>query len=100
MSGVLVNRETRAVGRKLEQHAARLPEIHRLEPEPIDDGRGLRACTLDLAAHSLLMRFVIHAPREMVDAAHSPGARPCIWCLPQIDNAGCAGKSVSRPLAI
>ena len=38
MRGVFIDREPRAVGGDLEQHAARFLEVDGFEPEAIDDG--------------------------------------------------------------
>ena len=75
---LLVDAEAWPVGRELEQHAARLEEVHRLEPEAVDDLRRPPVRALDALAHRELHRFVRHAPRDVMHRAHTPrAARAC-----------------------
>ena len=94
---ILVDRETGAVRRQLEEHAARLLEVDRLEPESIDDGRRLRPAGLDLRAHRELMQVVVHAPREMMNAADAPRAAAFVGRLADVHDPGAVGETVARP---
>ena len=76
MSAIFVNRETRTISGELEEHAARFLEVDRLEPEAIDDGCRLTSAALHLSADRELVRFVVDAPREVVNAADTPRAAP------------------------
>src|SRR5262245_36435971 len=73
---IFVAVEARAVGGQLEQGAARLPEIYRLEPEPVDGRRGLQAHHPDGFAHLELFGCVAHPPGHVVDPASAPLAAP------------------------
>src|SRR5579859_249091 len=66
MRGVLVDRETRTHGRDLEEHAARLAEVDRLEPEAVDHGRRPRPA----ADHALPPRDLLVIPRRPRDVVH------------------------------
>src|SRR5436190_4913003 len=72
MRRIFVNREAGTVGGQLEQHATRLLEVDRLEPEAIDDGRRMVARRLDARSHLVLLLVVIDAPGEMMHAADAP----------------------------
>src|SRR5204862_3540686 len=90
----LVDREAGADGRDLEQHAARLAEVDRLEVEAVDDGRRMRATLRDTLLPGLvLLRW--GCPRDVVDRAGAgdsqlqrrlvvrvPGAAPAAADLP------------------
>ena len=97
MGRIFVRREARTVGGDLEQHAAGLLEVHRLEPEAIDDAGRLAARGLDLCPHRQLMRVIVHAPGKMVHRAHAPAAAPLIGRLADVDEACRVGKPVPRP---
>src|SRR5262245_18671903 len=97
MRRILVGGEAGTVGRELEQHAARLLEVHRLEPEAIDHLGRVTAGADDLFADVVLMLLVVDTPREMVHAAHAPRTTSADRNLAKIDDAGCVGKSVARP---
>ena len=73
--GGLVHGEAGAVGRQLEQHAAGFLEVHRLEPEAIDDGRRPAAGGGDLRSHGELVSLVVDAPCQVVHGADAPCAR-------------------------
>src|SRR5438034_4772724 len=66
----LVGRESGAERRDLEQDAAGLAEVDRLEPEPVDDRRRMHAVGLDAAA-PLGVLLVRRCPGNMVDGACS-----------------------------
>src|SRR5688500_16806926 len=100
MRGVFVHGEARPIGRELEEHAARLLEVDRLEPEAVDDRRGMRTVGNHLIPHVHLMRVVIHAPREMVDAADPPPPASLGWRLANVDHTGGTGKAVARPAVL
>jgi hypothetical protein len=68
MVGRLVGCETGAERRQLEQDAARLAEVDRLEPEAIDYLGRVRA-GLQHPLAPLLMLVVLGRPRHVVDAA-------------------------------
>src|SRR5262245_39199669 len=97
MSRVLVGREPGSVGRELEQHAARLLEVHRLEPEPIDDLGRVAAGGDDLFANLMLMLVVVNPPGEMVDAADAPDAPRTDRHFANIDHARGLREAVARP---
>ena len=88
------------VGRELEQHAARLLEIDRLEPEAVDHRRRLRAAGASTCARTVeLVRVVVDAPGEMVDAADAPAAAPLRRRLADVDDTRGVAKAVARPAA-
>src|SRR6266436_7457266 len=69
----LVDRKAGRIGRDLEKHTARFPEIHRPEVLPIQLRRVLQAVVLlKLARHRRLCRVIGRAESDMVDrtAAH------------------------------
>ena len=67
---VLVDREARADGRELEQHPARLKEIHGLEVEAVDHLRGVRAGLGDtLTPRRQVLRLA--GERDVVDASRA-----------------------------
>src|SRR5213593_1132550 len=66
----LVDREARAEGRDLEQDAARLAEVDRLEVEAVDDRRRPRAGLLDGCTPRLVF-LLRRCPRDVV---HCSGA--------------------------
>src|SRR5262245_33700306 len=100
MRGILVRGEARTVGRDLEQDAARLLEVHRLEPEAIDHLGRVAAGRDDLLPHDVLMLRVVDAPGEVMDAADAPGAPRADRYLAHIDDAGDVGEAVARPAVL
>src|ERR1700736_4576775 len=69
----LVDRKARRIGRNLEQHAARLPEIHGSEVLPVQLRGVLQAMILhELARHRGLRRVIHRAKSNMMHrtAAH------------------------------
>jgi len=66
--------KTWPLNRQLEKHAAGLAKIDRLEPETIDHRRRLCSAFDDPLSHFELMRFIIHAPCQMMNAARAPRA--------------------------
>ena len=76
MFAILVDGKSRTVSRQLEEHAARLLEIHRLEPEAVDNGRRLRSRRSYLVADVVLVGVVIDPPGKMMDGAGAPAAAP------------------------
>ena len=63
-------------------------------------GVGLPPGGLDLHAHGELMRLVVHAPGEMVDAADAPGAAPRIRGVADVDDARGVVEPVARPAVL
>src|SRR2546423_8241364 len=74
MGAVFIDGESRTLGRELEENSAGLREINRFEPEAIDHRRGARAAFLHTLADFELVRFIIHPPGEMMNAAGPPRA--------------------------
>src|SRR5204862_1848509 len=66
----LVDREAGADGRDLEQHAARLAEVDRLEVEAVDDWRRMAA----RGDHALAPRLLLVRLAGPRDVMHRPGA--------------------------
>src|SRR3954464_11672625 len=97
MAWIFVDREAGAARGDLEQHAAGLLEVHRLEPEPIDHVGGVSARALDLRAHGELLVEIVDRPGEMMDRADAPGAAPFAGRLADVDDAGRVGEAVPRP---
>src|SRR6266487_4682343 len=58
MCWIFVGRETRAVGSNFEKHSSRLPEVDRVEVEPVDDGRHRADLPGDLLSPLQLFRIV------------------------------------------
>src|SRR5512132_1444382 len=80
----LVDGEARADRRDLEQHAARLAEIDRLEVEAVDDRRRVRTALRD-APLPRLMLVRRRGPRDVVDGAGAGDARllrRVVVCVP------------------
>src|SRR5215471_20035556 len=100
MRRVLVDREARALGRDLEEHAAGLLEVHRLEPEAIDHVGRAAARGLDLRADRQLVVEIPHRPREMVDRADAPRAAAFASRFPDVDDARVRVEAVARPSAL
>src|SRR5215471_699535 len=100
MRRVLVDREARALGRDLEQHAARFLEVDRLEPEAIDHVGRAAARALDLRADRQLVVEIRHRPREMVDRADAPRAPALAGRLADVDDARVRVEAVARPSAL
>src|SRR2546429_409506 len=73
------------IRRPIEQDSARLGEVDRLEPEPVDDGGGPAGGSLDSLAQIELMGVVLHAPGEMMDRAHAPHSAPRLGRLGHVD---------------
>src|SRR5687767_6612911 len=71
----LVDREAGARGGQLEQHAARLAEVDRLEVVPVDHLSGVGAVLAHLVAPGLMV-LVGRVPRDVVDAARALDAAP------------------------
>src|SRR5215212_5697987 len=81
MREVLVNREARRVGSGLEEHAAGLLEVDRVEPEAVDDGRGRGARGPHPALDLLLLFVVRHSEGDVMDGAGAPRSEPLSWQL-------------------
>ena len=96
MRGGFVDREPGTVGCQLEEHAARLLEVHRLEPEAIDHRRGMMARRFDTRSHLVLMLLIVYAPREVVDAADAPRAAPALRCFAHVEHARRSGKAIAN----
>ena len=90
--GVLVHRESRSLGRELEEDAARLEEVNRFEPEPIDWRRRSAAGLVYLRAKMILCaalrarRCRCHRtpPRRAAGLPKStkPEGRPALRAMP------------------
>ena len=72
-------------GRELEQHAARLEKIDRLEPESIDDLRRTTIRRGNTLAHAKLDRVVRHAPRHVMHRADAPRSARLVRHLADLD---------------
>src|SRR5690242_17301229 len=72
--GILVYRESWAIGCDLEQHAAWLEKVDRLEPEAIDHFGGAAAGSIDLLPHLQLGLVVGDAPGDVMNAASAPAS--------------------------
>ena len=86
------------IRRQLEQDSARLGEVDRLEPEPVDDRGGPAGGSLDSLAQIELMGLIVHAPGEMVDRAHAPHSAPRLGRLGHVDEG--AGSSFGYGVAL
>src|SRR5437764_178144 len=95
MRGILIDREAGTIRRELEQHAARLLEVDRLEPEAIDYGRRMMPRRFDPRSHLVLMLLVVHAPREVMDAADAPRAAAPFGRLANVEHARRALEAVA-----
>src|SRR5687768_14485917 len=100
MRRILVNGEPGPLGRQLEQDAARVLEVDRLEPEAVDDRRRAGPARLDLARDGEFMRLVIHAPGEMVHGDRAPAAAALRRRLTDVDDSGGVTKAVARPAVL
>src|SRR3712207_2358252 len=85
MLRVFIHREPWSIGRELKEHAARFLEVNRLEPEAIDHRGRMLATAGDGCADFRLVRIVIHAPREMMNAAGAPRAATRAGKLANVD---------------
>src|SRR5437763_8281548 len=74
MRAIFIHRKAGAFRCQFEKDAAGFREVNRLEPEAIDHGRGSRAVFRDAFAHLELMRLIVDAPSEMMNAARPPRA--------------------------
>ena len=68
-SGVFVGGEAGAVGRNLEEHAARLAEVDRVEVEAVDHWRHLKSRLVEPPAPGDVCLVGRRAKRHMVNAA-------------------------------
>src|SRR5262245_28374741 len=82
---IFVGGEARAVGRELEQHTARLEEIHRLEPESVDDLCRPAMRRRDAFAHLKLDHLVSDAPSDVMHRADAPRATRRVLDFTQLD---------------
>src|ERR1039457_2241767 len=99
MRAVFINGEPRAIGGQFKKNAAWLQEINGLEPKAIDHRRRTRALFRDAPAHFELMRFIVHAPRDMMNAAGTPRTASGRRRFPKINmSAGFSvGDTVTMP---
>src|SRR5437016_8222339 len=74
MRAIFIHRKAGAFRCQFEKHAAGFREVNRLEPEAIDHGRRTRAVFRDAFAHLELVRLIVDAPGEMMNAARAPRA--------------------------
>ena len=72
MRAVFINGEARSICSEFEKNAAGFEEINRLEPKTIDHRRRARPLLRYARAHLKLMRFIVHSPCDMMDAARAP----------------------------
>src|SRR4029077_15075372 len=72
----LIPQEPRRVRGHLEQHPARLAEVHRLEVLPIYHGRYLESRRLHRCTHIELARIVSRAEGDVMDRADTTHAAP------------------------
>src|SRR3954462_13994019 len=76
MIEILVHRETRRIGGDLEEHSTGLLEVDRVEPEPVDHRRGLRARRQDPLPYLELLFVIGDAEGHVVDGAGAPLPAP------------------------
>src|SRR4051812_12301935 len=102
MRGIFVHGKSGAFRRKLEENAARFREIDGLEPETIDDRSRTRTAVVDAIAHCELMRFIVHPPGQVMNAAGSPRSTASHWHLANIDVIArfSVANSVTMPAAL
>src|ERR1041385_1595814 len=74
-----------AIGRQLEQHAARLAEVNRLEPKAVDHRGRMCSAAQDLFADFELMRLIFHPPCDVMHAPGAPGSASGVGRRLQID---------------
>src|SRR5690606_37939748 len=67
-----------AFGGELEEDAAGLAEVDRLEPEPVDRLRRLEPDASEQSLHRALLGVVADGPRGVVDAAGAAAAAPLV----------------------
>src|SRR4051794_31387766 len=72
---VLVDREAGPHRRDLEQHPARLPEVDRAEPEPVDDPARMRSGGAD-ARQPVLLLVHVRGPCDAMYGARTGDAGP------------------------
>src|SRR5688500_14875711 len=98
---IFVHGEARPVGRDLEQHAAGLEEVHRLEPEPVDHLRRPAVRRRNALANRELRRIVRHAPRDVMHAAGAPRSARLLWHRADVEvtSRATVADPVSMPAA-
>ena len=98
-SSIFIGGEARSFGRELEQHAARLEKVDRLEPESIDDFRRPTVRFGDALAHFELDAFVGDAPRDVMHRAYAPCAARRVRQLADLDvlARAAAANAVAMP---
>src|SRR2546428_4596614 len=92
MSGILVPGEARAHRCDLEQHPARLAEIHRLEPVAVDDRRRAGAA----GDHAIAPRHLLFIERGPGDVMHRTRARHAALARCRVEHVSTAALLVSR----
>ena len=92
----LVGREAGADRRDLEQHAARLAEVDRLEVEAVDHGRRPRAA-FDHALAPGLVLLGRRGPGDVVDGARARGFPPAPSCRTRSARRAARRAPRSRP---
>src|SRR5437763_6642616 len=83
----LVEREARLVGRDLENHAARLAEIHRAEILPLDLVRRCEAELTEAVCHLALVRIARRAERDVMQRADAERAVRLAGHREEVDHA-------------
>lgn len=69
MRAIFIHGKTGTIGGEFKKNAAGFREINRLEPKAIDHRRRTRAALEHARANFQLMRFIVHAPGQMMNAA-------------------------------
>src|SRR5947209_10243661 len=97
---VFVNGEARSVRGDLEQHAAGLEKVDRLEPESVDYFSRPAMSARDFLTHQELCVIVGHAPRNMMHPADPPATTGRVGNLTQLHVAprSTTGNGESRPV--
>src|SRR5882757_1849335 len=70
--GILIDGESRPIGRDLEQNPARLQKIDRFEPESVDHFRRTPPILINSLAHLELRLVIRHTPCDVMNASCSP----------------------------
>src|SRR5438477_10972080 len=72
MSAIFINGESGTIGGQFKKNATRFEEINGLEPKSIDHRGRARAVFHHALAHFELMRLIVDAPGDMMNAARPP----------------------------
>src|SRR5215217_2013495 len=85
LAGGLIDGEAGSIGGDLIQHAAWLPEVHRVEVLSIHHGSYAQTLGLDCRTSLQLLGIGSGAERHVMDRTHSTGAAPEPGRAPQVD---------------